>query len=168
MGTSFAREGLMKNKQAAGTRADFDPDAGGTGTAFGAGGGAVIGGVLGSLAGPGGTVVGALAGAAAGGAIGHVVGAGGWADSDETYWKDNLPKQSFYEKGFDYGDYASALRLGYERYPDMQGKSYEESEPRLSEEWERVKGSSRLSWGQARHATRAAWERMEERGSRSG
>jgi hypothetical protein len=143
---------------------DFERDAGGTGTTFGAAGGAIVGGVLGSLGGPGGTVIGALAGAAAGGVVGHVIGAGGWADSDEKYWQENLPKQPFYQQGFDYADYAEALRLGYQRVPELQGKSYEESESRLIEEWERVKGSSRLTPEQARQATRAAWEHASNRG----
>ena len=156
----------MKNTSATSKKpeGDFDQDAGGTGTTFGAAGGAIVGGVLGSMAGPGGTVIGALAGAAAGGAVGHVIGAGGWAGSNEIYWQENLESQSFYEEGFGYADYAEALRLGHAHAFERATKSFDESEAAIAGEWERVKGSSRLTWQQARRAARAAWER-EERGS---
>jgi hypothetical protein len=147
-------------QQSKSTKGDFERDAGGTGTAFGIGGGAIVGGIVGSLGGPGGTVVGALVGAAAGGAVGHAIGAGGWADSNEQYWRENLTRQPFYTTGFNYEDYAEALRLGYER-PRSHPVTFEEDEARLAVEWERVKGKSRLTWEQARHATRAAWERLE-------
>ena len=147
---------------------DFQPDAGGTGSAFGVAGGAILGGLAGSLAGPGGTVAGALAGAAAGGAVGHVVGAGGWADSGEAYWKSNLAGQKFYEKGFNYADYAEALRLGTEGFRNAGGASFAAREGRLGEEWQRSKGSSRLNWEQAREAARAAWERAARGGKDEG
>lgn len=152
----------MKNTSATSKKpeGDFDQDAGGTGTTFGAAGGAIVGGVLGSMAGPGGTVIGALAGAAAGGAVGHVIGAGGWADSNETYWQENLETQPFYEKGFGYADYAEALRLGHEQALEPSGRSFDENEELIAAEWERVKGSSRLTWDQARRAARAAWEQQ--------
>ena len=148
-------------QQSKSTKGDFDQDAGGTGTAFGTAGGAIVGGLVGSLAGPGGTVVGALVGAAAGGAVGHAIGAGGWADSNEQYWRENLTRQPFYETGFNYEDYAEALRLGFEHSRSAAGKTFDENEARLSAEWERVKGTSRLTWEQASRATRAAWERTE-------
>ena len=158
----------MKNTSAASNKpeGDFNQDAGGTGTTFGAAGGAIVGGVLGSMAGPGGTVIGALAGAAAGGAVGHVIGAGGWADSNEIYWRENLESQPFYEKGFGYADYVEALRLGHAHAFEHAhaAKGFDESEAVIAAEWERVKGNSRLTWQQARQAARAAWER-EERGS---
>ncbi|QJE98167.1 hypothetical protein [Luteolibacter luteus] len=148
-------------QQSKSTKGDFEPDAGGTGTAFGAGGGAIVGGIVGSLGGPGGTVIGALVGAAAGGAVGHAIGAGGWADSNEQYWRENITRQSFFQTGFNYEDYAEALRLGYEHCRSQPGGSFDENEARLATEWERVKGPSRLTWEQARHATRAAWERLD-------
>jgi hypothetical protein len=31
----------------------------------------------------------------------------------------------------------------------------------MADEWDRVKGSSRLTWDQAKSASRAAWHRVE-------
>jgi hypothetical protein len=134
-----------------------DPEGKDFGTTFGAAHGAIAGGVIGSLAGPGGTVAGALIGAGAGAAIGHAVGAG--ANNDETYWRENLEHQPFYNRTYNYDDFATALRLGGEGWHASKGRSFEESEERLREQWEETKGNSRLKWEQAKLAARAAWER---------
>jgi len=134
-----------------------DPEGKDFGTTFGAAHGAIAGGVIGSLAGPGGTVVGAVIGAGAGAAIGHAVGAG--ANSDEIYWRANLEHQPFYERTYNYEDFATALRLGGEGWSTAEGRSFDESEERMREQWEKTKGNSRLKWEQAKLAARAAWER---------
>jgi hypothetical protein len=134
-----------------------DPEGKDFGTSFGAAHGAIAGGVIGSLAGPGGTVVGALIGAGAGAAIGHAAGAG--ANSDEVYWRANLEHQPFYDRTYNYEDFATALRLGGEGGQASEGKSFEANEERLREQWEQEKGASRLKWEQAKLAARAAWER---------
>lgn len=134
-----------------------DPEGKDFGTSFGAAHGAIAGGVIGSLAGPGGTVVGALVGAGAGAAIGHAAGAG--ANSDEVYWRANLEHQPFYDRTYNYEDFATALRLGGEEWRTSEGKSFEENEERLRVQWEQAKGASRLKWEQAKLAARAAWER---------
>jgi predicted acylesterase/phospholipase RssA len=134
-----------------------DPEGKDFGTTFGAAHGAIAGGVIGSLAGPGGTVVGALVGASAGAAIGHAVGAG--ANSDEVYWRANLEHQPFYDRTYNYDDFATALRLGGEGWSSSGGSSFEDSEQRLRGQWENTKGNSRLTWEQAKLAARAAWER---------
>ena len=136
-----------------------DHDASGAGIAFGAAGGAIAGGVAGSLAGPAGTVIGALAGAAAGAVVGKAVGAGGWA-AHEDYWRDHYRSQPFYRPEYDYGDYESAFRLGHDR-PPLSRVWDEAHEADLAAEWERTKGTSRLTWEEARLAARAAWERLE-------
>ena len=134
-----------------------DPEGKDFGTTFGAAHGAIAGGVIGSLAGPGGTVVGALVGASAGAAVGYAVGAG--ANNDETYWRKNLEHQPFFNRTYNYEDFATALRLGGEGARGSEGRSFEEHEERLREQWEQAKGSSRLKWEQAKLAARAAWER---------
>jgi len=134
-----------------------DPEGKDFGTSFGAAHGAIAGGVVGSLAGPGGAVVGAVIGAGAGAAVGYVAGAG--ANSDEVYWRENLQHQPFFESAYHYDDFATALRLGGEGWHASEGKTFEQSEERLREQWEQAKGNSRLKWEQARSAARAAWER---------
>jgi hypothetical protein len=133
-----------------------DRNADGVATTFGAAGGAILGGVAGSLAGPGGTVLGALAGAVAGGVIGKVVGAGGWADN-ENYWREHFHEQAFYKEGLQYRDYEDAFRFGHEKSADAGHLAFDENDPSLRAEWE--KSGGRLPGEEARPAVKAAWER---------
>ncbi|MCW1885942.1 hypothetical protein OKA04_14480 [Luteolibacter flavescens] len=137
-----------------------DPEGKEFGTTFGAAHGAIAGGVIGSLAGPAGTVAGAVIGAGAGAAIGFVAGAG--AKSEEIYWKENLEREPFFDRGYSYDDFAAALRIGEEGFRDSGGTSFEENETKLREQWEQGKGNSALEWSQAKQAARAAWERLEK------
>ena len=64
-----------------------------------------------------------------------------------------------YTPGYTYDDYAPAYALGYNnarRFPN-----YDTAEPHFADEWDRVKGTSRLSWDQARTASRSAWDKVE-------
>lgn len=134
-----------------------DPKGKRDGAAFGAPLGAIAGGLLGTPAGPGGIVTGALLGAAAGAAAGYGVGAGG--DTTDSYWRENLRHQPYFDPAYDFDDYATAFRLGREGREVFGETSFAEIEERLREEWERLKGGSRLKWEQAREAVRGAWER---------
>ena len=149
----------LKKERAVDVDLPSDQNADVAGTTFGVAGGAIIGGVAGSLAGPGGTVVGALAGAAAGGLIGKLVGAGGWADN-ANYWREHFHEQTFYREGLQYQDYEDAFRFGHEQRADAGHLSFEEHSPVLQAKWER--SGNRLSWEEARHAAKAAWERDQE------
>jgi hypothetical protein len=154
--------------QNANRRPDID-DKKGTASAVG---GAVAGGAAGGVAGSAlaGAAVGGLtgpAGAAIGAAVGAVAGAlGGKAIADrvtpkveEDYWKKNHSSRSYVKAGSTYDDYAPAYRLGYERYPEYHGRKFDEVEPEFRRQWDSGRGSSRLTWEDAEHATRDAFER---------
>jgi hypothetical protein len=81
-------------------------------------------------------------------------------DDDAVYWRRNFMHQPFYFEGLSFEDYAPALRMGHARY--RQDTLFEDVQCRLGSEWEQIKGKSRLSWFEARHAVRAAWERADE------
>ena len=143
--------------------------------AAGVAGGAFAGGAVGGIAG------GALAGAAAGGlggpagaAIGAAVGAvagalGGKAIADrinpeveDAYWKKNYSARSYVTTGSSFDDYGPAYRMGYERYPDYHGRTFDEVEPEFERTWDSTRGRSRLAWQEAKHATRDAFERARD------
>lgn len=70
---------------------------------------------------------------------------------DDSYWQAAHSCD-------DYEDYAPAYcvgTIGCAQY----GGSFEDAETSLWANWERIKGDSRLTPGQARSAMRAAWER---------
>ena len=128
------------------------PGAHPVGTGVGAAGGA--------MAGPVGTVVGGAIGAVAGAMAGKGAAEAVNPTAEDSYWRDNYTKASGYKKDYTYDDYAPAYRLGYNGW-SRYGGAFDQSEGRLSSEWESIKGQSRLSWTEARQATRAAWDRVE-------
>jgi hypothetical protein len=125
----------------------------------GAGGGAAAGAALGAVGGPVGMAAGAAIGGLAGGAVGKGAGQLVNPTVEDAYWRSNYQTQPYYTTGYTYDDYSPAYALGYNnarRFP-----SYDLAEPHMADEWERVKGHSRLSWEQAKAASRAAWDKVE-------
>jgi uncharacterized protein (TIGR02271 family) len=158
-------------------RANRDPITGSPGShPVGTGVGAAAGGAAGVA---GGAAAGAAAGTAAGGPVGAIVGGavgavgGGLAGKavaervnpteEEAHWRENYRNEPYYDPEYTYDDYAGAYRTGYMGYGKLggTGKHFEEVETDLRNEYERDRGSSRLSWEQARPAAHAAWNRFD-------
>jgi hypothetical protein len=81
--------------------------------------------------------------------------------TDELYWHQHFMRQPFYIDGLTFEDYAPAFRMGHERQRD--DTLFEDVQARLCADWDDVKGTSRLTWHEARHAVQAAWERATQR-----
>ena len=71
--------------------------------------------------------------------------------------------EPYYSTDYTYDDYAPAYRTGYEAAGRYQGqnKRFDDLEPELRANYERIKGKSRLAWENAKDAVRAAWHRVE-------
>ncbi|MBI2772693.1 MAG: hypothetical protein HYX47_23945 [Burkholderiales bacterium] len=82
--------------------------------------------------------------------------------AEDAYWQDAFRKEPYYKPELDYQDYSPAYRVGYTG-PLRRGGSFNALEGELHRDWEQVKGPSRLTWDEARQATRAAWRRVVER-----
>ena len=135
------------------------PGAHPVGTGIGAIGGAIAGATAGVIGGPVGVAVGGVVGAVVGGLAGNAAGEAVNPTAEEAYWRDNYSRESYYEKGREFDEYAPAYRLGVTgrtRYQD-----WDAAEPTLASEWETARGGSSLSWPQAKHASRAAWNRVD-------
>jgi uncharacterized protein (TIGR02284 family) len=131
------------------------------GTGVGAAGGAVAGAAAGSIAGPMGAAVGGAVGAVVGGLAGKAAGEAINPTAEEAFWRENYDKEPYYESGRSFDDYAPAYRLGLsgrQRYEDQ----WTAVEPRLAPEWESNRGNSTLQWDRASHASRAAYERVDQ------
>jgi hypothetical protein len=83
--------------------------------------------------------------------------------AEDAYWREQHKREPYYDKNYTYDDYQGAYRTGYEGYRRWsgQGKRYDEIEPELQKEYQRNYGKSKLAWENARHATRAAWSRLD-------
>ncbi len=134
------------------------------GTAAGAASGGLAGAAIGTAAGgPVGAAVGAAVGAVAGGLAGHAAGEAVNPSVEDIYWRQAHIREPYYRKDFTYDDYGPAYRTGYEgasRYVG-QNKRFDEVEPNLRTDFERMKGKSRFAWEDAKQAARAAWDRVE-------
>lgn len=132
------------------------------GTALGAAaGGAAAGAAAGTVAGPIGTVAGAAVGAVVGGLVGKAGGEAVDPTIEDAYWNKHYAQEPYYEQGFSYDDYRPAYRTGYEARTQYPGRSFDDVETDLATRYEKSRGSSRLSWQQARPATQAAWNRLD-------
>ena len=133
------------------------------GTGLGAAaGGAAAGALAGTVAGPVGTVAGAVAGAVAGGLAGNAIAKSIDPTAEEAYWRANYSSRPYITQGATYDEYGPAYRYGVDAYGRYEGRSFEQAEPGLMRDWDRAKGISSLTWEDARHATRDAWQRVSD------
>lgn len=143
------------------------------GTAVGAAAGGVAGAAVGAAAaaatglatgmlmgGPIGATIGLVAGAVAGGVLGSEAGEAVNPTAEEHYWSTSYQTQPYYNSSYSFDDYRPAYRVGYEGYSLHPGKSFEDVEGSLRDEYVRSRGNSRLGWDDARLATRSAWDRL--------
>jgi hypothetical protein len=127
-----------------------------------AAGGAAAGALAGTAAGPVGTVVGAVAGAVAGGLAGKGIAEMIDPTAEEAYWRENFSSRPYVAQGATYDYYGPAYRYGVDAYGRYEGQSFEKAEPELVRGWQRAKGTSSLTWANAKHATRDAWQRISD------
>jgi flavin-dependent dehydrogenase len=134
------------------------------GTGIGAvAGGAAVGAAIGTVAGPVGTGIGMAVGAIAGGLAGKGIAEKIDPTAEDAYWRTSYISRSYVDKDTPYDLYQSAYRTGYEGYGRYPGKSYEEVETDLRKDYEKTRRTSGLDWNKAKHATRDAWLRVDDR-----
>jgi hypothetical protein len=137
------------------------------GTGLGAASGAAAGAAMGAPAGPLGVVV----GAAAGGVIGGLVGKGAAEvvnpTLEEAYWRDAWTDEPYARTDFKFEDYEPAYRIGYLGAARRDGRTFEDAEPQLSAQYDRVRNGSPLDWQAARVPAQAAWDRVAAREPRN-
>jgi hypothetical protein len=132
------------------------------GTVGGVAGGAIAGATAGGLGGPAGAAIGAAVGAVAGALGGKAIADRINPDAEQEHWRQNYSTRPYVASGATYDDYGPAYKLGYERYADYHGRPFEEAEPELQRDWDTQRGTSRLAWNDARHATRDAFNRVRD------
>jgi hypothetical protein len=137
------------------------PGAHPVGVGVGATGGAATGAAIGSMGGPVGTVIGAAVGGVAGGLAGKAVAESVNPTVEDAYWRSNYETRPYVESGRKYDEYQPAYRYGWESYSRYPDRRFEDVESDLERDWDRAKGSSKLTWDKAKHATKDAWHRVE-------
>jgi hypothetical protein len=131
------------------------------GTGVGAASGGATGAAIGAAAGPVGAVVGAAIGAVVGGYAGKGVAEMIDPTAENAHWRDNYQNESYVNRDLGYDHYEPAYRTGYTGYGKHAGKKWDDVENDLERDWEKTKGNSSLAWADAKHATKAAWHKVE-------
>lgn len=145
------------------------PGAHPVGTGVGAAGAGAAGAAIGAVAGPVGSLVGAGIGAVVGGLIGKGVAEGIDPTVETAYWRENYSNRPYVASNADKGytfenDYEPAYRYGVDTRKQYHDKRWDDVESDLERDWHtRGRSSSRMEWGDAKHAVRDAWHRIEER-----
>ena len=137
------------------------------GTGLGAAGGATAGAIIGAPAGPVGVVIGAAAGGLIGGLVGKGAGEVVNPTHEDEFWRTAYADEPYVRTDFKFEDYEPAYRIGYLGAARRDGRTFEEAEPQLREEYERVRGGSPLHWDSARLPAQAAWDRVAAREPRN-
>ena len=131
------------------------------GTGVGAAAAGATGAAIGAAAGPVGAVVGAAIGAVAGGLAGKGVAEMIDPTAEDAYWRDNYKNESYAKGDLGYEHYEPAYRTGYTGFGKHAGKKWDDVENDLQHDYEKAKGNSSLAWSDAKHATKAAWHKVE-------
>ena len=132
------------------------------GTGVGAAAGGIAAGALAGTmaAGPVGTVIGAGIGAVAGGLAGKGIAEAIDPTAEETYWRKTYSSRPYVKGGASFDDYGPAYRYGVNSYGLSKGGTFEQAEPELMRGWNGAKGTSGLTWDNAKDASRDAWQRL--------
>jgi phage tail tape-measure protein len=160
-GTGTSVREMDTENQAHDAHDKVHPVGSGVGAAAGAATGAAVGTAVG---GPVGTLVGAAVGAIAGGLVGHGIAEGVNPTEEDAYWRDNYRNRPYVSADRSYDDYQPAYRYGWESRAQAGNKTWEAAEPELGRNWNDYnRGAARQTWDEAKHATRDAWHRVENR-----
>lgn len=135
------------------------PGAHPVGVGLGGTGGAVAGAVIGSLLGPIGTLVGGAVGTIAGAAAGKGAAERMDPTAEAAYWRNEYASRPYYDRAYQYEDYAPAYVYGDELRATSGMNAWDENLAR--EGWDKAKAQSKLAWNKARDAVRDAFDRSD-------
>ena len=83
-------------------------------------------------------------------------------NAEEAYWRQQFVNRPYVTEGTSFTEYKPAYRYGADAHTRHAGKSFDEAEAELGQEWDRFKGTSSLTWDQAKLAARDAWQRVKD------
>ena len=138
-----------------------EPGAHPVGTGVGAATGGTVGAVVGgAVGGPVGAMIGAAVGGLAGGLAGKGVAESVNPTEEDTFWREHYNTRP-YAQGRSYEELQPAYRYGWEARTRHTDINWNDVEGDLNRDW--TSRNSTLGWGEARHAARDAWNRVEGR-----
>ncbi len=82
--------------------------------------------------------------------------------AEEAYWRENYSSRPYVTREATFNEYRPAYSYGVDAHRRYEGQSFEQAEPELMRDWDRVKGMSSLTWENAKHAVRDSWQRVSD------
>jgi len=82
--------------------------------------------------------------------------------AEEAYWRENYSSRPNVNREVSFNEYRPAYSYGVDAHRRYEGQSFEQAEPELMRDWDRVKGMSSLTWENAKHAVRDSWQRVSD------
>lgn len=84
-------------------------------------------------------------------------------DATDKFYRDQYQSAVYYKPEYEYEkDYRPAYRYGTQARSSNPGREWDQDlESELGNRWEDARADSRLSWDEAKHATRDAWHNVE-------
>jgi len=104
----------------------------------------------------------AVAGVVDGGLAGTTIAESIEPAAEEAYWRENYSSRPYDTHGATFNEYRPAYSYGVDAHRRYEGQSFEQAEPELMRDWDRVKGMSSLTWENAKHAVRDSWQRVSD------
>ena len=143
-------------------------------TGIGSASGAATGAAIGAIGGPVGAIIGGVAGAIVGGGTGHAIGEA-HDPSDLAYWKDEYKNRSYFDKSanfdrdvapaYGYGSSLAASTRAPTAGSAIPTGSFAHVENEARTGWDKVRGTSSLSFDQVRNHIQDAYNRKVMLGS---
>ncbi len=81
-------------------------------------------------------------------------------NAEEAYWRQTFKTRPYVREGTAFNEYRPAYRYGADAHRRHPSESFEQVEAEMRSGWDRFKGTSSLTWDDARHAARDAWQRV--------
>ena len=154
-----AKKKQLRNEDPISGESGAHPVGVGVGAALG---GAAAGAAAGTVAGPLGTVAGTIIGGVAGALAGKALAEDVDPTVESQYWMSQYKNRPYFKPNVEYLDYEPAYRAGWESY--SSGTKWESVEPtakkKWEENWESEGGAPRLTWEDAKLASRDAYDRI--------
>ena len=101
-------------------------------------------------------------GTVAGGVAGKTIAESIDPAAEEAYWRETYLTRPYVNREATFNEYRPAYSYGVDAHRRYEGQSFEQAEPELMRDWDRVKGMSSLTWEDAKHAVRDSWQRVSD------
>ncbi len=82
--------------------------------------------------------------------------------AEEAYWRLNFASRPYVTRGATFNEYRPAFGYGVHAHRLYEGRTFEQAEPELMRDWDHVKGTSSLTWDEARLPAHDAWQRVRD------